>query len=168
MKFILPILLVFAVSQSVFASTTENKNFSGAFEVQSCAPSCDQVFVGSPKYIYSFDFSTIDGMRISVVDNTDIAWATCDGSKKAFEFNVWAYGKNKTGHFMNNNLKGDSLNPWRNVCDGKFAVSGNSVSLSSPDISLKLKKLTDEKFQLEWTDKRWGVSGGFNLKKADF
>lgn len=104
-------------------------------------------------------------MRISVVDKTVVDFPTCDGSEDAYEFNVWTFGGRKTGHFMNNNLKGDYLNPWRNVCDGKFAVSGNMVSMVSSKVNLRLKKISNDNFELVWVDKRWGVSGSFKLTR---
>lgn len=167
MKLIFSAILSLFLSHQAFSSTSENKNFSGAFRVDSCSPSCGQVYVGGGEYAPYFDFSKIRGMRISVVDKTVVDFPTCDGSKDAYEFNIWAFGNGQTGHFMNNNLKGDSLNPWRNVCDGKFAVSGNMASLVSSKINIMLKKISDDKFELAWIDKRWGVSGSFKLTREN-
>lgn len=171
MKVIFSIILALTVSQFSYADDSENKVFSGVFTVESCSPSCDQVSVGGGAYTSNFSFSKIEGMTISIEDTLPKFWLTCDGSSQAYEFNVWTYGKNEsgvgyqTGHFMNNNLEADSANPWRNVCDGKFSSSSSMISLVSPNISLKLKRITDENFELSWSDKRWGISGTFTLRK---
>lgn len=176
MKILISIMLVLAGQQALAVDEWQNEVFSGVFKVESCSPSCDQIVSGKGIFYNYFKFEKIEGISISVVDNMPTVTAssifkTCDGSTKPFEFNLWTFGKNntgsgyQTGHFMNNNLNDDSANPWRNVCNGKFSSSASMVSLVSPDISIKLKKITDEDFELSWTDARWGISGSFKLKK---
>lgn len=166
-KIIFSVLFSLSLSHQAFSSTSENKFFSGVFRVDSCSPSCEQVSVGGGDYASYFDFSKIKGMRISVVDKTVVDFPTCDGAKDAYEFNVWVFGIRQTGHFMNNNLRGDSSNPWRNVCDGKFTVSGDTASMISSKANMRLKKISEDKFELSWTDKRWGVSGLFKLTREN-
>lgn len=171
MKFIFPFFLLVALTQSAFASDSENETFSGLFTVESCSPSCEQVSRGAGEYQNYFSFKRIERMRISVVDHPSIYWRTCDGSNQSFEFNIWPFAKRETGngyhtgYFMNNNFEGDAANPWRNVCDAKFLASGGVVSLVSSKVSLKLKKMSGNLFELTWIDKRWGISGTFQLKK---
>lgn len=57
--------------------------------------------------------------------------------------------------------------PWRNVCDGKFTVSGDTASMISSKANMRLKKISEDKFELSWTDKRWGVSGLFKLTREN-
>lgn len=174
MRTIILILLLVISYQAYSFDQWENKVFSGVFVVESCSPSCELIGSGESKFYSFFNFEKIEGIRISIDDKMDtnsIVFKPCDGSKQPFEFNLWTFGRNdsgtgyQTGHFMNNNYEFDSGNPWRNICDGKFSSSDSMVSLVSPDINIKLKKITDEHFELSWIDARWGISGVFKLKK---
>ena len=149
---LLTVALMTALFGQVALANDENKTFSGLYELVSCQPACDSISANSGSW--SFPFEKVEGMNISVVDNPQINWRTCDGSPKAFEFNIWAYARRttgsgyRTGHFMHNNLEGDYMNPWRNICDAKLSVSSTSAALNSPQISITLKKNSNSDFEL--------------------
>lgn len=69
--------------------------------------------------------------------------------------------------FIHNNLAVDGNNPWRNICDGSFSTSVKQAALSSPKVSIELKKLSAEDFELKWKDSRLNISGVFFLKKIN-
>lgn len=159
---LLTVALITAFFGQLALANDENKNFSGLYELVSCQPACDSISANSGSW--SFPFDKAEGMNISLVDNPQINWRTCDGSSKAFEFNIWVYARRttgsgyKTGPFMHNNLEGDYMNPWRNICDGVLSVSSNSAVLNSPQISITLKKISTSDFELLWKDSRLALS----------
>ena len=67
---------------------------------------------------------------------------------------------------MHNNLKNDSANPWRNICDGKFQTTTTNAILKSPRINIDFKHVSGDQYELKWSDNRYKFPGVFNLTKT--
>lgn len=154
-----------ALMSSALADTPTNQTFSGQFQIVSCRPACEQI-VAQLGGGTQLRFAKSEGLVISVIDKTPIVWQTCDGSKVAYEFNLFSYGQDANGTFMHNNLASDNANPWRNICDGKFGATAANVTLKSPRVELDLKLVSGDRYELNWRDDRYKFSGIFELKKT--